>query len=861
MWPGSVLILGTSPAIHVDSVSMLSAAFSDSAPFELVTEVFNLSQDPTTASGIAFDQVHWQDHIDSLKPIGVNLLATSHLYKSPFYLSPASPPPPSPGVPLKGVLPEGNLAAVGNSASPGAPRSDELQLHLHKSSCACALSTEIGVTEFYLRNFSQEALVHGISDTTLDFQRYSRRRSTANSFVTHNKSIIHPHIVSSVVRDVSSGETLVMSRGSGDLIAACCSDFWDGKELQPMTITERESIVDYYNCRSLSSYCIALAYSPLPDVSLSQLPGKEMGIYVPASHLEHTHGDFNVTVSASKQWRGKGKEQVRSKAEETFKSLLCNQVFLGLVSLQFCPKQDVVALIEDLYTSGIRFVHFTAENELRGKMFAQKLGLEADWNCYISLAQPASDKDSSLEDNDGNHDSDSDDSSLSSSILSFFNSTMSNIRAKLPKGIKNIRPHIDEVDNVPLLVSLFTDCNAETITEMVEIMQENSEVVLCIGNAWNHKNVSIFSQADISLSLIPQCLDLPQCAATETCMLSTSNSSQNNSSVLSHALHAAAVHGGGQEDAWPSPLELASQLNSIPCQLCLSRESDVSLLSLITESRRILSSIRLGLLYGSSASLSLSLLLLLATLLFLPSPLNGGHILWLLVVTVPLITLSFLSAPLDPKTRSCMPIKKTYNSKKQGQLSSKCLIATEFALLFGLTSVVLLTLFALTLFKFCMDIPNSDCHRLLGDQNVSQFSAWNGWGRGGEGEQGYLLAQDLTAFFTTLYLLVLSVRYIHRTKPVWRLWRFTSWQYLTVAVAMLVLQVIYCVLSQELSPADGISDLSDVPVSVWCIGFAWPLVVIGIAETLKYIDKRQVSDMQSFLKLQFGTKLGMHSPV
>ena len=37
-----------------------------------------------------------------------------------------------------------------------------------------------------------------------------------------------------------------------------------------------------------------------------------------------------------------------------------------------------------------------------------------------------------------------------------FQYDMSN-RAQLPCGIENIRPHLDTMDNVPLLVSLFTD--------------------------------------------------------------------------------------------------------------------------------------------------------------------------------------------------------------------------------------------------------------------------------------------------------------------------------------------------------------------------------------------------------------------
>lgn len=49
-------------------------------------------------------------------------------------------------------------------------------------------------------------------------------------------------------------------------------------------------------------------------------------------------------------------------------------------------------------------------------------------------------------------------------------------RAQLPKGIENIRPHLETMDDVPLLVSLFTDCTPETTKEMVKIMQDYGEV-------------------------------------------------------------------------------------------------------------------------------------------------------------------------------------------------------------------------------------------------------------------------------------------------------------------------------------------------------------------------------------------------
>lgn len=51
-------------------------------------------------------------------------------------------------------------------------------------------------------------------------------------------------------------------------------------------------------------------------------------------------------------------------------------------------------------------------------------------------------------------------------------------RAKLPEGIENIRPHLENVDNVPLLVSLFTDCTPDTTCEMIKIMQVREILIL-----------------------------------------------------------------------------------------------------------------------------------------------------------------------------------------------------------------------------------------------------------------------------------------------------------------------------------------------------------------------------------------------
>jgi hypothetical protein len=45
------------------------------------------------------------------------------------------------------------------------------------------------------------------------------------------------------------------------------------------------------------------------------------------------------------------------------------------------------------------------------------------------------------------------------------------LQAKLPRGIMNIRPHLKNVDNVPLLVPLFTDCTPQGIKKQGSSVQ------------------------------------------------------------------------------------------------------------------------------------------------------------------------------------------------------------------------------------------------------------------------------------------------------------------------------------------------------------------------------------------------------
>lgn len=66
------------------------------------------------------------------------------------------------------------------------------------------------------------------------------------------------------------------------------------------------------------------------------------------------------------------------------------------------------------------------------------------------------------------------------------------MKAQLPRGVENIRNHLEKVDDVPLHVSLFAECRPSSIREMCKIFQENGEVVCCIGSSLNDLNVECF---------------------------------------------------------------------------------------------------------------------------------------------------------------------------------------------------------------------------------------------------------------------------------------------------------------------------------------------------------------------------------
>lgn len=573
-----------------------------------------------------------------------------------------------------------------------------------------------------------------------------------------------PHSMSVVMKETTNGALQLLTQGTADIILDCCDDFWDGHDLKPLRPQDRKRAQDFYQRNALTAYCTAFAYRPLRHGVFGALAGSQEGV----AYLElppetkqrmehedkfkcdfstHHHDQLGHSMSTDSLLFTEAKESDVSDVDGCFE-MQCHQVFIGMVTMQYQAQTDVIKLIEGLETACIRFVHFSKENELRSRVFSEKMGLESGWNCHISLLsedpseaaaasvqspkgskkavnrrdslnksvldfeelldeeridsslllkpstleaskslsssapgaiatnteellgvqvekEAAVEEEDSLLDSNGRdsiiddeqEDNDEDEeeeegpggqslSCLTDSTSVQVNFDMSN-KAQLPRGIENIRPHLENIDNVPLLVSLFTDCSAEATKEMLKIMQSYGEVVVCLGSSANSTNVEIFLQADLSIGiepLYPQvCQDYP--AYSEANIYHNKKQEPPRNAIerwFPETLN---------QNRTISPIYLSRMLNSICCSISVCRDEPLSITALIELSRRFTSGLWNCVQFLMCCGCSLALINLLSMLLALPpvfTPMTGVG---LMCVTCPIIGTSLARISSDRKVR------------------------------------------------------------------------------------------------------------------------------------------------------------------------------------------------------------------
>ncbi|KAM4716348.1 transmembrane protein 94 isoform 3-T3 [Anableps anableps] len=808
-------------------------------------EMLSLSQDQQNPTSIQFDDLSWQCHLPSLKPLGLNIMlnlcnagVTQQLCRFSDHLS--------------------NLALQESHGS---------VLPVYVPWGLCELSRLIGFTPGARELFKQE------NHLTL-YQLPSREKtkeftSRRLPYFTKRQPPIS-HLMSLCVRDSSStlhtvvDSVQMLSHGSADLILEACTDFWDGTDIYPLSGSDRKKVLDFYQRACLSGYCSAFSYKPMQVSLSSQLNGKCIelasgpclfsGVELPSTTPIKHHLCRNSW--SSDEGIGEGVER------EDCVQALSGQIFMGMVSSQFQAKLDTVRLIDALVTACIRFVYFSMEDELRSKVFAEKMGLETGWNCHISLTPngdgpcegaPSSPSHGSLHEDLHQDSQDEAEGPLlqeeeAQSDLASFQPTDSDVpsfledcnRAKLPRGIHQVRPHLKNIDNVPLLVPLFTDCTPDTMCEMMKIMQENREVTCCLGSSANFRNSRLFLQSDLSIGLDPL---YPSQCSWETFGYAT---------------------GGGfnGEVEGLSPLRLSGQLNSLGCSVSFHQGNSVSLIKLIEQARHTTSGIRKCFLFLLQCQLSLVILQFLACLAQLPPPMNTTDILWMSCFSCPLLSVSLLGKPPD---NSVMTVATGKNLDSIPKKTQNYFLGC-FLLKFGLSLCAYLLVFGFTLQSVCpagtnLTLSNHtiiNCSSIFTSSSSLEALQWFS-----ELSNGLLLTQKLMAGFLVLHTVVISLSYVHRSQPLWRRSPFNNtWWCLTVPVVLLGQSVQATVdyhLWRDQSSRLTFS-LANIPLEVWLLASLSPLLVVVVNEVVKLHEIRARVRYQKRQKLQFETKLGMNSP-
>uniref|UniRef100_A0A7N8WX88 Transmembrane protein 94 n=1 Tax=Mastacembelus armatus TaxID=205130 RepID=A0A7N8WX88_9TELE len=790
-------------------------------------EMLSLSQDQQNPASIQFDDLSWQCHLPSLKPLGLNIMlnlcnasVTQQLCRFSDHLS--------------------NLALQ---------ESHGTVLPVYVPWGLCELSRLIGFTPGARELFKQE---NHLALYQLPSGEKTKEFTSRRLHYFNKRQPPISHLISLFVRDSSSNNVQMLSHGSADLILEACTDFWDGTDIYPLSGSDRKKVLDFYQRACLSGYCSAFAYKPMQVSLSSQLNGKcvELGpgpcLFSGVELPSTTPIKYNSCRNSWSSDEGIGEGLEREDCVQA----LSGQIFMGMVSSQFQARLDTVRLIDSLVTACIRFVYFSMEDELRSKVFAEKMGLETGWNCHISLTPngdspcdgaPSSPNHGSLHE-DLNQDSRDEaegpllpEEEVHSDLVSF-QPTDSDVpsfledcnRAKLPRGIHQVRPHLKNIDNVPLLVPLFTDCTPDTMCEMMKIMQENREVTCCLGSSANFRNSRLFLQSDLSIALEPL---YPSQCSWETFGYATGGGFNGNAEGL-------------------SPLRLSGQLNSLGCSVTFHQGESVSMVKLIEQARHTTYGIRKCFLFLLQCQLSLVIMQFLAYLAQLPPPMNTTDILWLSCFSCPLLSVSLLGKPPDS---SVMTVATGKNLDSIPRKTQNYFLGC-FLLKFGVTVCSFLLAFGFTLqemFTICSD-------RLCKSYSSNEAPHWFS-----ELSNGLLLTQKVMAVFLVLHTVVISLSYVHRSQPLWRRNPFSNTWWCLIVPVVLLSQVVQATVDYQLWRNQGSFvpfNLGDIPLLAWLLVCLSLLLVVVVNEVVKLHEIRVRVRYQKRQKLQFETKLGMNSP-
>jgi len=652
--------------------------------------------------------------------------------------------------------------------------------------------------------FNRKRRLHVVA-TRLLRDRLSLDRHAIGLEESRNWGALRPDSTSIIIQDQRSKAYQLLTVGDARVVTEFCVDSWQGENstISPLSTSDRQCILDTSNQWSLSDLDVAaFSYTPIPSPFEERIKGVHEGVGVTSSTKARTYLVDNRPAShmplpqkdiATDDW-----------------TLIKNQIFLGLLGSAVIPRKEIEPLIEDFTGAGIRFVYFSPRNMRRTKELASQMGIDVAWNCAISL-RPLDDG--------------QDDPHRMTSTYADWD-----VNAKLPHGVDEVRRHLEDVDNVPLLVSLYTDTSKDTTAEMVDVFQMYNDTVLSIGLSHLSQNERIFTTADMSMGVDVLTNDL--------IASSDSNQEERPAVCAKHGLH-------------PVEVSFVTSLATHSCVFNLLGSSSISHApDIIAKSRAALDAATSAGLFVTTGYMSFSLMVLFCSCTVSTSipvaPAIGSFI--YLEILLPSMGVILSMTEADTKSMNRVPPKNDKDvvfSEGEGKRIYLHAMIRAFPPAVASQLLYLIALGPL-MAKFEPDIVNVHC--VTGSIiRCSALKAYSGPAR--------TSASSLMIAELMLCILTFSAGFVFRTKSVRveKPWQRNKIWLVGVAISSLMV-VLYLALSLE--PGS----LSALPWYFFVLSFSFPPICLLVVELVKISDSRHEDRAERLRRLQFETRLGMWSP-
>ena len=439
------------------------------------------------------------------------------------------------------------------------------------------------------------------------------------------------------------------------------------------------------------------------------------------------------------------------------------------------------------------------------------------------------------------------------------------VNAKLPHGIESVKEHLREVDNVPLLVSLFTDVTKESTAEMVsssfsdylhfhhcaecllthwscnpysfldypvqiEVFQEYQDTVVAVGLSHLPRNSKTFSSADLSVGV-----DI----LTE-CIPSNLPDRLNRNTIL------------------PSEISFVSAISSHQCAFRVKGLSATAYLpTIIAQGRASLEAATSATMFMVSGCLSFSFYVLFCTFTVgtvIPYvPLIGA--VTFLQIILPMVGLTIAMSDLAPGSMNRVPPKND-QSVVFGMKEGKAIYQT--ALLKALPPAILPQLLYLIIFGEFMielepDLVAALCSESIGRGDWTQIVRCEGlrdYTGSARFDAGALSLAELA-----LCVVVSSAAFVYRTQPMLETSPFRRnhiWCYSVVVSIAIIGGFVGASLESAI--------FWSLPWYFYVLAAFIPFLCLAWDEFLKRTERNHYNRAEKLRRLQFETRLGMWSP-